>query len=128
MSTAFNPAGGLVIFRATLHGPNGSGTARFGLDTGATVTAISPRALRAVGIDPMRDNVGTVPVITANGVISVPLVTLDKMDALGQTQTGVTVQAHTLPPGLPIDGLLGLDFLRVYRLVVDFRTGQITLT
>lgn len=128
MSTAFNPAGGLVIFRATLYGPNGSGTARFGLDTGATVTSISPRALRAVGINPVRDNIGTVPVITANGVISVPLVTLDKMEALGQTQTNVMVQAYTPPPGLPIDGLLGLDFLRVYRLVVDFRTGQISLT
>ena len=62
------------------------------------------------------------------GRVSLALVTVDKMEALGQTQKGVTVQAHTLPSGLPIDGLLGLDFLRAYRLVVDFRTGQITLT
>lgn len=83
MSTAFSPATGLIIFRATLYGPNGSGTARFGLDTGATVTAVSPRALRAVGIDPLRDNIGTVPVITANGTISAPLITLDRLEALG---------------------------------------------
>lgn len=128
MSTAFNSAAGLIIFRATLYGPNGSGTARFGLDTGATVTAVSPRALRAVGINPVRDNIGTVPVITANGTISVPLITLDRIEALGQTQTSLTVQATPMPPELQIDGLLGLDFLRVYRLVVDFRTGHITLT
>ncbi len=128
MSTAFNPATGLIVFRATLYGPNGSGTARFGLDTGATVTSLSPRALRAVGINPLRDNIGTVPVITANGIISAPLITLDRLEALGQIQTGLTVQATALPSELQIDGLLGLDFLRVYRLVVDFRTGQITLT
>lgn len=62
------------------------------------------------------------------GVVSIPLLTLDKLEALGQTQTSLTVQAHTLPASLSINGLLGLDFIRKQRLVVDFRTGQISLT
>jgi len=82
--------------------------------------------LSNIGIDV--NSAPTVPVIMGAGRVLIPLVTIDKLEALGQVQTGATVQAHTLPPGLPIDGVLGLDFLRVYRLVVDFRTGQITLT
>jgi predicted aspartyl protease len=38
------------------------------------------------------------------------------------------VSGHTLPRNIPIDGLLGLDFLRGLELNINFRTGQITLT
>ncbi len=128
MKTSFDPTQRLIVFPVDVHGPNGSGVAHLALDTGATETTISRRVLLAVGIDPARMNKGSVPVLTGNGVISVPLVTLDKLDALGQERYGFTVQAHTLPASLPIDGLLGLDFIRSGRLVVDFRTGRIVLT
>lgn len=128
MRVAFNPTQGLVIFPVDIYGPQGHGIAHLALDTGATETTISRLALRAVGIDPTQINIGSVPVITGNGIISVPLVSLDRIDALGQQRSGFTVQAHTLAPSLPIDGVLGLDFIRAYRLVVDFRTGRISLT
>jgi hypothetical protein len=35
--------------------------------------------------------------------------------------------AHTLPPTAPVDGLLGLDFVRSQQLTIDFRAGQIEL-
>ena len=126
MSVPFDPTDDLIIVTATAHGPRGSREIRLALDTAATETVISQRALSIIGVDVA--SAPTVPVIMGGGRVAVPLVTLDKLEALGQTQTGVKIQAHTLPPGLPIDGLLGLDFLRVYRLVVDFRTGQIALT
>ncbi len=128
MRIPFDTTQNLVIFSVDIYGPQGHGTARLALDTGATETTISRRALRAVGIDPAQVNVGSVPVITGNGIISVPLVSLDRIDALGQQRTGFIVQSHTLAPSLPIDGVLGLDFIRAYRLVVDFRTGRISLT
>jgi predicted aspartyl protease len=128
MRVPFDTTQILVIFPVDIYGPQGHGVARLALDTGATETTISRRALRAVGIDPAQANVGSVPVITGSGVISVPLVTLNRMDALGRQRSGFTVQAHTLPSSLPIDGVLGLDFIRGYRLVVDFRTGRISLT
>ena len=127
MSIPFNPHRGLVIFPVDIYGPNGTGVARLALDTGATETTISRRALRAVGIDPALANLGSVPVITGSGRVSVPLVRLIRLDALGQQRIDFIVQAHTLPPGLPIDGVLGLDFVRLYRLVVDFKTGYLVL-
>ena len=83
--------------------------------------------MKAIGIDPAQSSLGSVPVITGSGRVSVPLVRLVRMDALGQQQADFIVQAHTLPPGLPIDGVLGLDFIRRYRLVVDFKTGFLVL-
>jgi len=128
MRVSFDTTQSLVIFPVDIYGPQGHGVAGLALDTGATETTISRRALRAIGIDPAQANTGFVPVITGNGVISVPLVTLDRLDALGQQRLGFIVQAHTSAPSLPIDGVLGLDFIRGCRLVVDFRTGQISLT
>ena len=127
MSVPFNSQQGLVIFPVDIHGPNGTGVVRLALDTGATETTISRRALIAIGIDPAQANLGSVPVITGNGRISVPLVRLMKLNALGQQRDDFIVQAHTLPAGLPIDGVLGLDFIRLYRLVVDFKTGFLVL-
>ncbi len=127
MSNPFNPQQGLVIVQVSISGPTGSGIARLAVDTGATETTLSRRSLRAVGIDPAQPGLRTVPVITGSGIVAIPLVTLDGLDALGRQRSGYVVQAHTLPPGLPIDGVLGLDFFRAGRLVVDFRTGFVVL-
>ena len=126
MSVPFNPSGSLIVVTATVFGPHGNRAVRLALDTAATETAISRRVLGIVGVDILTSP--TVPVTMGGGIVSVPLVTVDYLEALGQTQSGVTIQAHTLPSSLPIDGLLGLDFIRGQRLVVDFRTGQISLT
>lgn len=125
MITSFDLAQGLVIFPAVVSGPAGNVAVRLALDTGATESVISKSTLIRAGY-----NLSNAPVVQVimGGRVSLALVTVDKLEALGQTQISVTVQAHTLPSGLPIDGLLGLDFLRVYRLVIDFRTGQISLT
>lgn len=126
MSVPFNPVSGLIIVTATVFGPRGNRAVRLALDTAATETAISRRILANIGVDML--TAPTVPVTMGGGIVSVPLVTVDHLEALGQTQASLLIQAHTLPSSLPIDGLLGLDFIRRGRLVVDFRTGQISLT
>jgi hypothetical protein len=52
---------------------------------------------------------------------------IHKLEALGKEQEHFPILGHTLPPGIAVDGLLGLDFLRGERLGVDFRTGSVTL-
>jgi len=126
LSVPFNPVRGLIIVPATVSGPAGDVALRLALDTGATETVISRSVLMRAGY--RLSAAPTVPVIMGGGAVPVPLVLLDKLEALGQTQTGLTIQAHTLPASLAIDGVLGLDFIRKQRLVVDFRTGQISLT
>ncbi len=49
MSVPFDPQQGLIIVRAELWGPNGSGVLRLGLDTGATGTVVNVGMLVALG-------------------------------------------------------------------------------
>ena len=69
-----------------------------------------------------------VQVTTGSGVEFSPLVTVQRIAALGQDCSNLQVLAHTLPSTAPIDGLLGLDFLRDRLLEVDFRRGILTLS
>jgi hypothetical protein len=126
MSILFDTTQRLIIVPAEVFGPLGSRSVRLALDTAATETVISRRVLAILGYTLASSR--SVPVIMGSGVTSVPLITLDGLEALDQTQSGITVQAHTLPVSLPVDGLLGLDFIRGQRLVIDYRTSEITLT
>jgi predicted aspartyl protease len=126
MSVPFTATEGLIVIPAELFGPAGSAVLRLALDTGATSTVINVAMLVAIGCDPalMRDRV---QVTTGSGVEFAARITLDKLTALGRECPGFAVLAHTLPPSAGVDGLLGLDFLRGARLMVDFRAGAITL-
>jgi hypothetical protein len=50
-----------------------------------------------------------------------------RLAALGVAPLDIRVVGHTLPSGIPVDGLLGLDFLAGKRLTIDFRAQTIEL-
>jgi hypothetical protein len=126
MRFTFNPVDGLIIVSARIDGPTGHTYAELALDTGATGTLIRTAKLVVVGYDP-----GVVPervlVTTGSGVEYVPRFPVDLIEALGQTRAHFAVLAHTLPPSATVDGLLGLDFFRGQRLIIDFPRGEIEL-
>ena len=78
---------------------NGEGPFRFVLDTGATITCVE-------------------------GTTRMRLVRLDSLRVGGARAEGITAcaldLAHTAAIGVEIEGLLGLDFLRSYRVTLDF--------
>lgn len=127
MSFSFNPAFGLVIVQAKLFGPSGTATLNLALDTGASRTLLNEDILISVGYD-LAAAVGHSNMTTGSKVESVLLICVDKLTALGQDRTALTVVSHTLPPSAGVDRLLGLDFLRGLNLNLDFRNGQITLS
>jgi hypothetical protein len=51
VSFTFDPQRGLIIVRAELWGPSGSGVLRFALDTGATGTVVNVGLLVAIGYE-----------------------------------------------------------------------------
>jgi hypothetical protein len=65
---------------------------------------------------------------TGSGVEFVPQIAVKQMKAFGNVQYNFIVLSHTLPPSATVDGLLGLDFFRERRLIIDFTTGEIELT
>lgn len=126
MSFSFDPGQGLILVRAEMWGPDGSGVLRLALDTGATGTLVNVAILVALGYDPGLAS-DRVQVTTGSGIEFVPRVILDRVSALGQERQAFPVLAHTLPPSAGVDGLLGLDFFRGQSLTIDFRSGRVAL-
>lgn len=126
MSYRFSGSGPFVGVRVRIVGPTGTYTYMFALDTGATWTVVSPRALAALGYDV--DTASHLSeVITASGREALRRIDVDSISALGVSRVGLRVVCHQLPSGLRVEGLLGLDFLRGRRLEVDFAAGSIDL-
>ncbi|MBI3946962.1 MAG: clan AA aspartic protease [Armatimonadetes bacterium] len=127
MSVPFNPRRGLIVVTARIWGQRGDAVARLALDTGATSTVIRMELVRRIGYDPAAA-AGHARVSTGSGAAHAPLFQLDRIEALEQQRGGLTVVAHNLPPWAPVEDVLGLDFLRGQKLVIDFRAGELSLT
>ncbi len=88
---------------------------------------ISTRILNRIGYSTDASE-SDIQIRTASGIEQVAEVTLDKIEALQQEWLTFPVLAHTLPEGAPVNGLLGLDYMRNRKLEIDFRLGRIDLT
>ena len=126
MAYPFNPHDGLIIVPVTVGGPQREVTVELALDTGATTTVISQNALQYAGIH-LDEEGRPAEITTGSGIESVLEVCLASIYALGKVETDFSILCHTLPPSAGIDGVLGLDFLRGERLIIDFRAGLLTL-
>ncbi len=126
MSFRFDPHGDLIILPARFYRGYRPEVVRLALDTGATRTVISRQIALYLGYElaTLREQAR---IITGSGAVSVPLLSVDRIEALGKAATNLRVLCHTLPSRAGIDGVLGLDFLRGQRLVIDFRAGLLAL-
>lgn len=100
------------------------------LDTGATNTTIDSNALYLLGYD-LKDNIGSVEIETANGIIVTEVFELNRFSSLGLTKNKFQVQVYDfLAHGIFSDynGLLGLDFLEKSKFCVDTTENTITIS
>ncbi len=87
---------------------NGKTMGTFIVDTGASYTVITPRMARKLGIEGTQ----TVSVLTGNGVIQAPLVTLKDV-MIGQVHVSeVKAVIQDLGDDLMISGVLGMNFFK----------------
>jgi predicted aspartyl protease len=102
---------------------NGRGPFNFLLDTGANTSCVSHKLMEKLALTPGE----TARVHTVVGVRERPVVTLDELQVGPRNRK--RVRAPALPiKGSEVDGVLGVDWLKGQRLVLDFkdRTLQIT--
>ena len=108
MNFVFDPQRGLIVIRAELWGPSGSGVLQLALDTGATSTLVNVGMLVAIGCDPAL-TAERVQVTTGSGVEFAPRVVLQRVSALGQERQGFPVLGHINQAGF--NGLSGASRL-----------------
>jgi hypothetical protein len=120
------PAGAALIVPVHM---NGEGPFDFVLDTGATYTCVSPDLSDQLGLEEQQGQIGYGAGIGGSGQIQ--LMRADSV-RLGAAQafdmTVCVVMLDQLEAtGLSIDGLLGLNFLKEFRMTLDFERQVVRL-
>jgi len=102
---------------------NGQGPFRFMIDTGANVSCVSTRLAEQLSLEAA----SPAKVHTVVGVRSRPRVMIPHLEIGGRVRR--TVRAPALAfRGTDVDGVLGVDWLRGQRLVLDFKRQNLEIT
>ena len=108
---------------------NGEGPYDFVLDTGATVTCVDAALADSLALPPLRGAIGTGAGATGSGQLR--LVRIDSVRVAGASAAGlpgcVLDLAHIQAVGFEADGLLGLNFLKPFRVTLDFERSVLIL-
>jgi predicted aspartyl protease len=109
---------------------NGTGPYRFVLDTGATMTCIDAGLAERMDLPSGRERVG-VGMGIGQEAGALQLVAFDSLRVGEATAAGLDGCALDLEQfgalGLEVHGLLGLNYLREFRVTLDFQTERLTL-
>jgi predicted aspartyl protease len=100
---------------------NNQGPFNFLLDTGANISCVSNRLMQRLELKSGE----TAAVHTVVGVRQRPIVILDRLQVGPRDRR--KVRAPALPIEGDIDGVLGVDWLKGQRLVLDFKAGKMEI-
>ncbi len=100
-------------------------TARLLIDTGASYTAVSDRLIRSIVETPII--IREEPIMTASDRLMAPVVAVPWINCLGQQVDQFSVIALPIPNNAFIDGLVGIDFLRRFKAVIDIDASEISV-
>jgi len=103
---------------------NRSHETRMMMDTGATLTVVTPALARILKLKPQ----SKINLVTANGPISAPVAKLSSLRVGGAEVRDIPVAIHDFGPAGAIGGLLGLNFLSQFHTSVDSEKQLLTLT
>lgn len=108
---------------------NGQGPYDFVLDTGATFTCVDNDLAEQLKLPEWKGSFGTVVVGPGGGGMKLLKIdTLEVGDAKASGLTACSIDLNRIaPPGLGIKGLVGLNFLKSYRVNIDFEKKLLRL-
>jgi clan AA aspartic protease (TIGR02281 family) len=109
----------IVMRRVKINGPKGFREIDMVLDTGSVYTVIAWDVAKDIGFDPAISE-RRMPIITANGIIEAPLITVQGIHIRDLVAESVDVICHDIPEITGIEGLLGLSFLKHFRTLIDY--------
>jgi predicted aspartyl protease len=110
---------GIILCKARLANKTQSIFIKLAVDTGASLTMISIESALAIGIDPYK-SMRQIEITTASGIVFVPVIKIPAFKCLGAELTNMEAVCHNLPPESCVEGLLGLNFLKPAKVIIDF--------
>ncbi len=117
----------LIVVQAIIKGPASWQLLDLALDTGTTLTLIPPETAAAIGYRP-ETSMERFEITVAGSRVEAPVITIQSLTVLGRTVRNLNVICHTLPSSSPVNGLLGLNFMRQFNVLLRFRSGRLELT
>lgn len=117
----------ITLRRVEFHGRAGVREIDMIVDTGAVYTVIAWDVAKDIGYDPAVSQ-RRVPIVTANGIIEAPLITVKSIQVADLRAEAVDVVCHDIPEIAGIEGLLGLSFLQNFSLLIDFNSGILEIS
>ena len=107
--------------------PGGGDSLELLIDTGASVTILTPAALARHRVA-YRDTGRQALFSTANGRVQAPVYRINAL-AVGDWEVrGLEIGVLELGSGGAIDGLLGMDFLQHFRFFIDQNRAELRLS
>jgi len=99
----------------------------FAIDTGASISLIDIDILHALGFQ-KEHAIRTIQTMTASRQETAYEFELPNIKAIGLIRRNFKVISRSLPSGLGIDGLLGLNFFRNKELIINFKLSEVRLS
>lgn len=98
----------------------------FLVDTGTAITMLSRRVTEEIGLD-LSSPVRHEDIASVHQVTRAPVLRLSSLQVGSQRATDIEVLVLSLPPDLRVDGLLGVNFLGLFRPTFEFDQGILIL-
>lgn len=117
----------IVLRRVGIFGPSSSAYADLLLDTGAALTTLSRSVLQVAGYD-VENLSEQQKIVTGNGVVLAPIVRVHKLQLLDLEVQDLLVCVHDIPEVAHVEGLIGVNFLKHFRTVIDFPAGYLDIS
>jgi len=123
---ALKKIGALYYTKAAVKGATGILNVDLLIDTGATYTILPVESLDMYGYN-IATSEEKVRIVTASGLILAPKIKVQWIHALGCKLNNFLVVAYTLPPEMYFKGILGMDFLKKARAIINTFQGEIEI-
>jgi len=98
------------------------------IDTGASITSLTPEALEVAGYSVGFNTKRRVMVSTANGSVEVSMLTMSELSIGGMPVLNVDVIALPMDDMPGVDGLLGMNYLKHFEFIIDQAKDILRLT
>jgi aspartyl protease family protein len=101
------------------------GRGRLLIDTGSSYTILPVKILEELGYH-LRNPVRRENLITGQGEIYVPVISVSWFNSLGQSAKNFEIAAYNLPKVTRVDGILGMNFLLNFQAVISVADAEIS--